>query len=285
MAHLTYQVAINPEQLSPSFHVLFAGEAQTAPGHLIEPQVLDYYLVHYVMSGKGTYTCNGSSYTLSAGQCFFIFPGELESYAADHQDPWKYRWIAFSGAEAAQLLGERNITSSNPIITVSDHKRMSILFYQVFQTLHEAAAGCAIKADGYFRIILGNLQSTKGLYLSQEKDEPSSEAEQQLEKAIRWLTYQYAQPISLTQMAQSLGYHRTHLSKLFRQRTGLSPMQYLMKIRMERAKSLLLQPLTIQQVASSVGFHDPLYFSKQFKKWYGVPPSEYKANLSFNPCE
>ncbi|UUZ80048.1 AraC family transcriptional regulator [Paenibacillus sp. P26] len=93
-----------------------------------------------------------------------------------------------------------------------------------------------------------------------------------MEQAIRWLTLQYYQPISIEQMAQSLGYHRTHLSKMFKQHTGLSPMNFLLKIRMERAKLLLLEPLTIEQVASSVGFSDPLYFSKQFKKWYGRSP-------------
>lgn len=277
MAHISYQVAVNPEQLNPSFHILFAGEAQTAPGHMVEPQVLDYFLVHWIVSGQGSYTCRGKSYSLSAGQCFFIFPGELESYEADRHDPWKYQWIAFAGSEASSLLYERNLTPDHPILTTHKQNRISTLFYKTFQTLQKAEPGSAIEADGYFRLILGCLQTSAGLHLSPEKGSiASTEANQQLEKAIRWLTYQYAQPISLGQMSLSLGYHRTHLSKLFRQRTGYSPMQFLMKIRMERAKQLLHQPLTIQQVASSVGFSDPLYFSKQFKKWFGIPPSKYK---------
>ncbi|WJH37586.1 helix-turn-helix transcriptional regulator [Paenibacillus sp. CC-CFT747] len=77
-------------------------------------------------------------------------------------------------------------------------------------------------------------------------------------------------------MAQTLGYHRTYLSKIFKQQTGLSPMNFLLKIRMERARLLLEKPLTIEQVASSVGFSDALYFSKQFKKWYGASPSDYR---------
>jgi len=62
-------------------------------------------------------------------------------------------------------------------------------------------------------------------------------------------------------------------------------MNYLLKIRMERAKLLLLEPLTIEQVASSVGFTDALYFSKQFKKWYGRSPSEYRQDNDFNPYD
>lgn len=59
----------------------------------------------------------------------------------------------------------------------------------------------------------------------------------------------------------------------------MSPKQYLLKVRMDKAKELLASPLTIEQVASSVGFNDALYFSKQFRKATGMPPSEYRAAL------
>jgi AraC-like DNA-binding protein len=63
-------------------------------------------------------------------------------------------------------------------------------------------------------------------------------------------------------------------------------MHYLLKLRMERAKLLLQEQLTIEQVASSVGFTDALYFSKQFKKWSGSSPSEYRLGkpLSTYDC-
>jgi AraC-like DNA-binding protein len=109
--------------------------------------------------------------------------------------------------------------------------------------------------------------------------EPSSEMNRQIEHAIRWLTLQYSQPISIHQMSQSLGYHRTHFSKMFKQQTGLSPINFLHKIRMERAKLFLLESLTVEQVASSVGFSDSLYFSKQFHKWSGQSPTEYRKQL------
>ncbi|MNL58409.1 Arabinose operon regulatory protein [compost metagenome] len=80
-------------------------------------------------------------------------------------------------------------------------------------------------------------------------------------------------------MAATLGYHRAHLSKAFKQKTGLSPKQYLLKMRLDKAKSLLTGTLTIDQVASSVGFNDALYFSRQFRKFSGMSPSEYRSLL------
>ena len=93
---------------------------------------------------------------------------------------------------------------------------------------------------------------------------------------MRWLELQYDRPISIEQLSKSLGYHRTHLSKLFKQTVGLSPMQYLMQLRLERAKTLLDSKWTVEQIASSVGFSDPLHFSKQFRRKYGLSPSAYR---------
>ncbi|MCL6646417.1 MAG: catalase/peroxidase HPI, partial [Dehalococcoidia bacterium] len=84
-------------------------------------------------------------------------------------------------------------------------------------------------------------------------------ARHHVEQAIRWLNLQYSKPISIEEMAHTLGYHRTYLSKIFKQFTGLPPMGYLLKVRMERARQLLQEPLTVEQVASSVGYPDALY--------------------------
>jgi len=78
-------------------------------------------------------------------------------------------------------------------------------------------------------------------------------------------------------LSRNLGYHRAHLFNAFKARTGLSPKQYLTKIRIDKAKELLAGPLTIDQIASSVGFNDALYFSRQFKKSTGMSPSEYRS--------
>jgi len=104
-----------------------------------------------------------------------------------------------------------------------------------------------------------------------------------VKQAIQFLTLQFTQPISIARLASLLGYHRTHLCKLFKQSTGLSPMQYLMQIRMQRAELLLGTPMPVEQVASSAGFPDALYFSKKFRSWSGQSPTEYRKALRNSP--
>jgi AraC-like DNA-binding protein len=273
----SYNVAINPYPGKGELVVLFGGHGQTEPNHRVGPQVLDYHLVHYIESGCGKFHSMGREYSLSKGDFFFIFPGELVSYDSDSEFPWSYRWIGFRGNKAAQLLNEAGITPQSPVITIA-HKRVPPIFGRIERVLSEAKANCDLSADGYMRLLIAEFAEDR-IMRSKSNDEALSAIQRQVEQAIRWLTLQYSQQISIEQMAQTLGYHRTHLSKMFKQHTGMSPMSFLLKIRMERARLLLTENLTIEQIASSVGFLDPLYFSKQFKKWYGSAPTEYRAIL------
>ncbi|CAG7650484.1 AraC family transcriptional regulator [Paenibacillus allorhizosphaerae] len=283
MVHVHHFSAFNPQPDRGELTVLFSGHAQTKPSHKVGPQVLDYHLVHLVMSGKGVFRCLGRDYRLEKGHSFFISPGELVSYASDETEPWSYRWIGFKGSRADEFVQQFGVTPQQPV-TVSRHqRRMAALFHRIERTLQTGVAGADMQAGGYLRLLFAEYAQDQA-----EEDVPNEEASaigQQVEQAIRWLTLQYYQPISIEQMAQSLGYHRTHLSKMFKQHTGLSPMQYLLKIRMERAKLLLQEPLTVEQVASSVGFVDALYFSKQFKKWFGKSPTDYRHDQGYNPYD
>ena len=82
-------------------------------------------------------------------------------------------------------------------------------------------------------------------------------------------------------MAQHLGYTRAYLSRIFKQHTSVSPATFLLKFRVDKARLLMRErsELTLEQIASSAGFHDPLYFSKQFRRFYEMSPSNYRLQL------
>lgn len=275
MADKLFAVNVNPAPGRDGLTVLFAGRSSPEPGHHLGPQVLDYGLVHYVRSGRGFYVSRTQRYELSAGDCFFIFPGELVEYAADEAEPWSYRWVGYRGGEAVRLLATVGVTENQPVLRGCD-LRTGALFGRVQQTLASGAAGADLEAGGWFRAALGRMTAAAPAEDGEHGQQPEDPASRQVELAIRWMNVQYPQPLSIENMAQSLGYHRTHLTKLFKQRTGMTPIEFLTNIRMERAKALLSKRWTIEQVASSVGYPDALYFSKLFKKRYGLSPTEYK---------
>lgn len=100
----SYSVISNPFPDPIELLVLFSGSAQTVPGHKVGPKVVDYYLIHHVAEGRGTFTWLGQQYELGAGDSFLIQPDTLITYTADEQVPWSYQWVAFSGPLASGLV-------------------------------------------------------------------------------------------------------------------------------------------------------------------------------------
>ena len=84
------------------FNPIDAGYGQCTPGFIGLDEVRHHYLIHYVVSGKGTFTLDdGTTFNISAGQCFIILPYKKYIYQADKYDPWYYIWIGFTGSCAS----------------------------------------------------------------------------------------------------------------------------------------------------------------------------------------
>ncbi|CAM3569884.1 AraC family transcriptional regulator [Marinicrinis lubricantis] len=270
----TYSVGVNPFPEEGELAVLFSGYESTACGHKVGPQVLSYGLVHIVYAGKGKFTCLGKTFELRPGDAFFIAPGNLVSYESDEKDPLEYRWAAFRGHAAAAILSRMGIHPEKPVVRNCPITPLWSIFKEMERVCKEGEPYCDMKAGGLFRMALAEFHSATA---DKKRATDVDQASLLVQKAVQWLNVQYARPVTVEELAEEMGYHRTYLSKVFSKQMGISPVQYLLKVRMEHAKRLLSQPLTVQEVASSVGFTDALYFSKKFKEWFGSPPTAFRS--------
>ncbi len=90
----------------------------------------------------------------------------------------------------------------------------------------------------------------------------------------------YAERITLQEVADAVSMSRTYLASLFKQETGMTILHYVVLVRMEEAKKLLLTtPMKVYEISASVGYEDSIHFSKLFKDHYGLNPLEYKKRL------
>lgn len=276
--HTHFEVAINPHPDLNEPAVLFSGEGRPEPSHGIGPSVHEYYLIHTVLDGKGTFECNGVSYPCKKGDAFFIFPGILFRYQADSSDPWHYTWVALQGDTIFSYLAKIGVTEERPVLYTTDVSTAHELFRRIRFSFRQSAYPEMenLEASGWMRLLLHHFGVANADPIRfPDRDLPTM-IDRQVEHAIRWISLQYPQQISIQHIASTLGYHRAHLSKAFRAKTGYSPKQYLMKVRLKKAQELLLGNLTIDQISSSVGFNDALYFSKQFRKEFGMSPTDYR---------
>ncbi|QAY66900.1 AraC family transcriptional regulator [Paenibacillus protaetiae] len=278
----TYTVASNPviDRTGP-VNVLFAGESQTVPGHRRGPKVYDFFLMHHVLSGKGTFICEGKRYELHAGHTFLIKPEQLVSYEADGVNPWRYRWVAFHGGFAPQLVEEAGFTGSTHTADTGHSRRTAVLYGSIIRTFREGGPSAHLQAAGYMHLLCALYASARGNAAAETIRTAEGESEKLFRQMVHYMSTQYAQPVSIEQMAESLGYSRAYLSRLFKQRTGDSPVTFLLKLRIDKGRHMLRErpELTIEQVAASVGLQDALYFSKQFRRFYHQSPTAYRKEM------
>ena len=210
-----------------------------------------YHLIHYVEEGCGTLCVDGEIYRVRRGQAFVIRRYQDATYTADLEKPWEYIWFGLNGA-----LADRLTSLKGHVFDVSGKP------YTKLRELSEQGDTKELVAAALGHMMLADLFSGRGThrpnYVKETRD------------AINSL---YMTDISVAEIAEGLGLDRRYLSRIFRRDMGMTVMDYLIKVRMEEAKRLLLSGLSVSRVAELVGYNDSFYFSKSFKKYFGVAPS------------
>lgn len=103
-------------------------------------------------------------------------------------------------------------------------------------------------------------------------------SEQNMKKALAFIEKNYCYDLSLEEVAQQAHFNPSYFSSYFKKYTGMSLINYLMELRLKRAKELLKNPeIRIREITNELGFHDTRYFARIFKKITGVTPSEYRS--------
>lgn len=152
----TYSVGSNPVYFeNQNLHVLFAGESQTLPVHQAGPKIYDYYLLHFIESGCGLFTTEHRKYELGPGDCFLIHPGQLVSYVSDRQQPWRYRWAAFTGAGADSLVLQAGFAPQQPVLSTAEGTVIPIALEGMMQAFYANKDSAHLTSLGYLYLVIG----------------------------------------------------------------------------------------------------------------------------------
>ena len=234
-----------------------AGFEDCEPSHKFGPSIRNYYLLHFVVSGRGRFTTARGEYTLEAGQAFLIKPGEVTVYQADAVDPWCYSWLGFRGklSDAFSTLAdvfEYDTSILDELKAAEVYEgRKEALYASICFKLYAKFTASAISPD----------------YTSRVKG---------------YINVHYMDNVTVTQIADTLGLNRKYLARIFKAKNGVSMQEYLIDKRLHEAKKLLLLGYNVEESAYMVGYRDPFGFSKAFKKKYGIAPISFKKNKKEN---
>lgn len=252
--------------------VYSCGVQKCGPRHAWGPAVRDHYLIHCVISGRGTFCCQNKQFRLAAGDGFLLIPGQIASYAADQEDPWEYCWVGFNGTDAKRLMEQTGLLDRDPVFRYGKNTRLLELIDNICKDSGSDPAS-ETRMEAGLLFFLAALMDQFG-----RPAIPRGNGFEYVQKAIKFIDYNYSGNISIGNVAASAGISRSHLYRLFIQHISMPPNEYLVRYRINKAASLLKTGhLTVGEAAYSTGFSDQLYFSRAFKKYMGVPPSRYMA--------
>jgi hypothetical protein len=115
-------------------YVCVCGTEDCEPGHSFGPTERDFYLIHYILKGKGSFTVKNTTYSLKKGDAFYICPDVTTFYKADFEDPWVYSWIGFNGSKAESYLNHAGLNVDNPVFTDTPDGLIRDLFTKMIDT-------------------------------------------------------------------------------------------------------------------------------------------------------
>lgn len=264
---------------SVDLFLCYCGMETCTPSYSFGPAVRPQYLIHYIIDGKGSYTVNNKTYNLNKNQGFLIWPNVTTYYEADKNTPWTYMWVGFNGVKAETYLNYANLNEENLIFEYSKDDCLKNYISEMLKS-REIDYSNELKLEGLLYFFMSKLVETRK-DIFHEKSYKS--AELYLEKSIEFIENNYSNNIKINDIANYIGINRSYLTHIFKKNINMSPQEFLVNLKIDKACTLLQNTdLSIKVVANSVGYSDPLTFSKIFKKINGESPKNYKEKLSSN---
>jgi AraC-like DNA-binding protein len=227
----------------------------------------------YCVDGTGWYSIGKQRFEVAPNE-FFILPQNVEhSYGSSEDNPWSIYWIHFGG-ESLPMFNEMSVVQKHfKPEHVKDKGDILSLFSKICKTLE---LGYSIDNLMFVNMCLYQFIS---LFLYNSKHYPVEHQGRVdfVDTVILFMQQQINENITLKELCSHFNYSPSRFSSLFKKKTGYAPIDYFIQMKMQKASQQLdFTDRSIKDIALSMGFDDPYYFSKRFRKVIGVSPQKYR---------
>lgn len=227
-------------------------------------------LLIYCTNGEGFVIINGKKYKVLKNSLLIIPKYASHIYGTDANNPWDIYWVHFKG-EVDQFYSAESLTLIDiPLATLSP---LTNLFNNILDSLTRGyTINNIIFACQCLNYMLASL-----FFMPYNKYEHKDKHVQYIESSINYMEKNIDKPVSLEELSSFNNLSKSQLTEVFKEKTGYSPIDFFIRLKIQKACSQLdLSDLTVAEVSSNVGYSDQYYFSRIFKKIMGMSPSDYR---------
>jgi AraC-like DNA-binding protein len=265
----------NNSELNLDIKLYYCGTGDCEDNYSWGPGIKDHYKLHYVHSGHGIFKAGNTTYHLSKGEGFLVCPNVIVSYRPDSENSWNYSWVAFNGVNAETYLNRAGLNENNPVFKCVQEVHINNCFQAIFHSA-KCEKSMDLKSLSAFYDLLSILIEETSINYSDKSSTKHQDI--YVKQAIEFIDTNYSRKISIEEIASYVGINRKYLCRLFSDILNVSPQNYLINFRLQKACDLLVNSgLSIHEVSNSIGYTDPFLFSKVFKKYKGISPMTYKG--------
>ncbi len=234
----------------------------------------DWQLV-YIAKGRGQFLFEEGERWVGKGNIVLFRPGKKQIYNYYAADKPEVYWVHFTGNQVEAFLDQFALPREEYVFNIDTSPNWQWMFRKMIQELQ-------LRRDCYQQILgttLCQMLLDISRYLSETK-QVGSGMPSMVKEATRYFNENYNKPVSVEEYAQNHQMTPCWFIQNFRKITKFTPMQYIISLRITAAISLMQNTdYNISQVAEAVGYDNPLYFSRLFKKHTGMSPTEYQKKL------
>ena len=242
------------------------------------------YQILYVASGKAHFWFNGIEEIVDSGHMVLYKPKDVQKYVYYVEDHPEVFWIHFTGYDVKNILEYHGISLDQHVFFSGSLPEYKMSFRKIIRELQQ----CEYGYEDYIASLFNNIL----LLVSRQQQNGENYTvtiPEEIEMAVSYFNENYNTKISVAQYAESLHISTNWFIRNFKQHMKISPAQYLLSLRMVNAQSLLENTdYSVGEIAEIVGYDNQLYFSRVFKKEYGISPVQYRKraeNQSAAPIE
>lgn len=233
------------------------------------PRGTDETIVMVCAAGTGWAQIGDSVHRLGSHQAIVIPRGVPHAYGSDQNHPWTIWWAHFVGTDVSDLLEGMEVTAARPLFPLRALERAVAQLDEIVTNLErDQTPARLISASGTAWKLLTQLAVDRALPAPGDP----------LQRAMNYLSERLDSSVRVPELARLVGVSPTHLTTMFRRSTGGGVLAHHTALRMARARQLLdTTDATVAEIAQEVGYHDPFYFSRHFRRHHGLSPSGFRA--------
>ena len=236
---------------------------------------VDWQII-YIAAGKGHFILDGKEVIVPAGSMVLFQPKQVQDYFYLGKDKTQVWFVHFTGREVRNILRHYEIPTDGYIL----HTGISREYEDLFRRMRDELVRCSWGYEEMLTYLFRELLMTMHRRMTENAPRVSGFIQDEIDRARVYFDEHYNEEISIEQYAVSRNMSTSWFNRSFRSAVGTSPMQYILDVRIRNAQTLLeTTDYSVTSIAALVGYENPMYFSRLFRKAKGLSPSKYRKTF------